>query len=296
MAAPAHMLVAMHERCCDWGAAQAVVEEFGAAGIQPDGLTLGALIQGLWTCGSAAGCLLALRAFERACRSGVFKCAGARGGAARGGAGAAARGRRQLECARRGQEGFLPYHQGGARFARARAHKWVRSSDVRLTCRPASPSLTSPPSPAACPFRLSVSIDGDDTRAVFSLPTFGAGMALVALWRLFQEMSARITRCAPPPHPALPQARGRSRGAIAPALAMRAAVWWSWSLTEATAGARHSRPRAAVAFKLRQRASPDASNPAAACRLADTAAPIKNARASCLAPSGTVPACCAAAC
>jgi hypothetical protein len=73
LAAPAHMLVVLHDRCCDWGAAHAVLEGLSATGVRPDGHILGALTCALWGCGAAAGCLLALRVFEEACKLGVFK-------------------------------------------------------------------------------------------------------------------------------------------------------------------------------------------------------------------------------
>lgn len=73
MAAPAHMLVAMHERCCDWASAHAVFDGLGAAGVRPDGQTHGAVMRAMWAAGSAAGCLLAARVFEQACQQGVFK-------------------------------------------------------------------------------------------------------------------------------------------------------------------------------------------------------------------------------
>jgi pentatricopeptide repeat protein len=133
MAAPAHMLVAMHERSCDWGAAYAVVDDFAAAGIQPDGLTLGALMQGLWTCGSAAGCLLALRAFEEACRVGVFKCAVGAGG------GAAPAGR------------ALGHEEAGCFTQRRYSHPGQLARARHRTCLLPFPFLTSPPRPRPAP-------------------------------------------------------------------------------------------------------------------------------------------------
>jgi hypothetical protein len=71
--APAPVLVAMHDRCCNWAAAHAVFDGFAASGVRPDVQTFGALISALWGAGSVAGCLLAVRAFEQACQLGVFK-------------------------------------------------------------------------------------------------------------------------------------------------------------------------------------------------------------------------------
>jgi len=73
MAAPAHILVSMHGRCCDWESAYAVYDSFAATGVRLDAQTLGALIRALWGAGSVAGCVLALRVFEQACQLGVFK-------------------------------------------------------------------------------------------------------------------------------------------------------------------------------------------------------------------------------
>lgn len=72
-AAPAHLLVAVHGKCCSWRAALAAFDDLAASSARPDGLTFGALAAALWASGSAAGGLLAARAFEHACRVGAFK-------------------------------------------------------------------------------------------------------------------------------------------------------------------------------------------------------------------------------
>jgi pentatricopeptide repeat protein len=71
--APAHLLILMHDRCCDWRAVRAVFDDLSASGVRPDGASFGALAAALWGCGSASSCLLALRVFEEACELGVFK-------------------------------------------------------------------------------------------------------------------------------------------------------------------------------------------------------------------------------
>jgi hypothetical protein len=119
LSAPAHMLVGLHDRACDWPAAQAVLRGLEATGVRPEGQILGALIAGLWGCGSVAGCLLALLSFEDACRLGAFS--------------------------------------------------------------------------------LTVRVDEASQQVVFALPVVGPGMAVIALWRLFQELTSRLARWAPPP-------------------------------------------------------------------------------------------------
>ncbi|GBF92082.1 hypothetical protein Rsub_04429 [Raphidocelis subcapitata] len=113
-AAPTHLLISMHDRCCDWRAAHAVFDDLEASGVRPDGASFGALTAALWGSGAAAGCLLALRVFEQACDLGVFK--------------------------------------------------------------------------------LSLRVDEGEACVVFTLPTFGAGMAIIGLWRLFQELALRLAR------------------------------------------------------------------------------------------------------
>lgn len=40
--------------------------------------------------------------------------------------------------------------------------------------------------------RLNVRINEAEMRVVFQLPAVGPGMALIALWRLFQELAGRV--------------------------------------------------------------------------------------------------------
>lgn len=75
LAAPAHLLIFLYDRCCDWASALGVITGLEATGVPADAQTLGSLIAALWGCGSVAGCMLALRVFEDACRLGLFKCA-----------------------------------------------------------------------------------------------------------------------------------------------------------------------------------------------------------------------------
>lgn len=71
--APAHMLISMHARCCDWGAAQDAFDGLAATGVPADAATYGALALAHWECGTATGCLLGLKAFDQACRAGAFR-------------------------------------------------------------------------------------------------------------------------------------------------------------------------------------------------------------------------------
>ena len=112
LAAPAHMLVGLHDKGCDWAAAARVVADLEAAGVRPDAQTLGALASALWASGGAAGCLAALKVFEGACAAGKF--------------------------------------------------------------------------------RLELSVDEARRRVRIALPAAGPGMAAAGLWRLLQQLAARV--------------------------------------------------------------------------------------------------------
>lgn len=73
LAAPAHMLIMLHDRACDWASALGVLSGLEATGVRADAQVMGALITALWTSGTAAGAVLAQRAFEDACRLGLFR-------------------------------------------------------------------------------------------------------------------------------------------------------------------------------------------------------------------------------
>lgn len=57
-------------------------------------------------------------------------------------------------------------------------------ADTPLTCTCALHTLS----------RLNVRVDEAAQHVVFQLPAVGPGMALIALWRLFQELAARLAR------------------------------------------------------------------------------------------------------
>ncbi|KAF8072806.1 jmj4 [Scenedesmus sp. PABB004] len=75
MAAPAHIIMQLQDRCADWVGAHRTYQKLLASGVRPDAQTTATAIEALWGAGSVASCLLALAAFEGACKAGVFRLA-----------------------------------------------------------------------------------------------------------------------------------------------------------------------------------------------------------------------------
>jgi len=75
MAAPAHIIMQLQDKCCDWQGAYRTYQKVLASGVRPDSQTTATAIEALWSAGNIPSCLLALQAFESACQQGVFRLA-----------------------------------------------------------------------------------------------------------------------------------------------------------------------------------------------------------------------------
>eukprot|EP00879_Flechtneria_rotunda_P003046 GHRR01003266.1.p1 GENE.GHRR01003266.1~~GHRR01003266.1.p1 ORF type:complete len:686 (+),score=259.67 GHRR01003266.1:1502-3559(+) len=75
MAAPAHIIMGLQDKCCDWQGAFRTYQKLLASGVRPDNQTTATAIEALWSAGNIGSCLLALQVFEHACKQGVFRLA-----------------------------------------------------------------------------------------------------------------------------------------------------------------------------------------------------------------------------
>lgn len=73
MAAPAHIIMQLQDKCCDWQGAYRTYLKLLASGVRPDSQTTATAIEALWGAGNVSSCLLALQVFEGACQQGVFR-------------------------------------------------------------------------------------------------------------------------------------------------------------------------------------------------------------------------------
>ncbi|WIA08874.1 hypothetical protein OEZ85_008295 [Tetradesmus obliquus] len=73
MAAPAHIIMQLQDKCCDWQGAYRTYQKLLASGVRPDSQTTATAIEALWGAGNVSSCLLALQVFEGACKQGVFR-------------------------------------------------------------------------------------------------------------------------------------------------------------------------------------------------------------------------------
>lgn len=73
MAAPAHIIMQLQDKCCDWQGAYRTYQKLLASGVRPDSQTTATAIEALWGAGNVGSCLLALQVFEGACQQGVFR-------------------------------------------------------------------------------------------------------------------------------------------------------------------------------------------------------------------------------
>jgi hypothetical protein len=73
MAAPAHIIMQLQDKCCDWQGAYRTYQKLLASGVRPDSQTTASAIEALWGAGNVSSCLLALQVFEGACKQGVFR-------------------------------------------------------------------------------------------------------------------------------------------------------------------------------------------------------------------------------
>lgn len=75
MAAPAHIIMQLQDKCCDWQGAYRTYQKLLASGVRPDSQTTATAIEALWGAGNVSSSLLALQVFEGACKQGVFRLA-----------------------------------------------------------------------------------------------------------------------------------------------------------------------------------------------------------------------------
>lgn len=75
MAAPAHIIMQLQDKCCDWQGAHRTYQKLLASGVRPDSQSTATAIEALWGAGNVASSLLALQVFEAACKAGVFRLA-----------------------------------------------------------------------------------------------------------------------------------------------------------------------------------------------------------------------------
>lgn len=73
MAAPAHIIMQLQDKCCDWAAAFGTYQKLIASGVRPDRQTTATAIDALWGAGHVGSCLLAFKVFHAACTQGLFK-------------------------------------------------------------------------------------------------------------------------------------------------------------------------------------------------------------------------------
>lgn len=73
MAAPAHIIMQLQDKCCDWTAAYGTYQKLIASGVRPDRQTTATAIDALWGAGHVGSCLLAFKVFHAACTQGLFK-------------------------------------------------------------------------------------------------------------------------------------------------------------------------------------------------------------------------------
>lgn len=73
MAAPAHIIMQLQDKCCDWQGAYRTYQKLLASGVRPDSQTTATAIEALWGAGNVSSCLLALQVFEGACQQGIFR-------------------------------------------------------------------------------------------------------------------------------------------------------------------------------------------------------------------------------
>lgn len=73
MAAPAHIIIQLQDKCCDWAAAFGTYQKLIASNVRPDKQTTATAIEALWSAGHVGSCLLALKVFHASCKQGLFK-------------------------------------------------------------------------------------------------------------------------------------------------------------------------------------------------------------------------------